>query len=97
MHPEAADELAALDPKRYARMREALVRLQDDPFRRRPGVDVRKLKAHAEGIGLHRLRVGDVRAVYAVLDEDREVLVLVVEKREVGYARMTWAAQRRLG
>jgi mRNA-degrading endonuclease RelE of RelBE toxin-antitoxin system len=97
VHPAAADELADLDDRRYARVRVALARLADDPFRARPGLDLRRLKAVSDDVGLHRVRVGDVRALYAVLEAAREVLVLVVEKREAGYVRMAATAQRRLG
>jgi len=47
---------------RFARAIDALA---DDPFRRRPGVDVRRLQGRE---AMWRLRVGDHRGIFAVED-----------------------------
>lgn len=95
IHEQAFDELLALGRDRASRIRDKLEALTEDPFRGRPGVDVKKLKDVAGG-GLYRLRVGPHRVVYAVITEDREILVLVVAERESGYGRLMETAEARL-
>lgn len=96
LHPDAAAELAALPEKAYARVERALLRLCDDPFRPRlRGGDVRSLKRIPQG-ALLRLRVGERRAVVAALTGRRTLVVLVVERRGLGYARLTRMAEGRL-
>gem|GEM_PF-3742469 len=58
-------------------------------------MDVRKLRDLADG-GLYRLRVGAHRVVYAVIADDRTILVLVVAEREAGYGRLMETAEARL-
>lgn len=95
LHPDAAAELAALPEKEYARIERALLQLAEAPFRARPGVDVRKLKRVPGGM-LLRLRVGERRALYAALTGARTLVVLVVERRGLGYARLLRMAEGRL-
>lgn len=95
VHPAAADELAALDERSYRRIRAALQRLEEEPYRARAGTDLKKRKELRDGAGLYRLRIGENRAVYAAIGTSREVFVLVVEKREVGYARLIATAEAR--
>jgi hypothetical protein len=45
---------------------------------------------------LYRLRVGEHRAAYLVVSEDRTVTVLVIEDREVGYKRIIARAMARM-
>ena len=97
MHPAAAEELADLDERTYRRMMAALRRLEEDPHRARPGADIKKLKEMADGAGLYRIRVGENRAIYAAIGSVRDVYVLLVEKREVGYARLMATAEARYG
>ena len=97
MHPAAAEELAELDEKEYRRVRRALQHLESDPFRARPGADVRKLKDLADGAALYRIRIGQGRAIYAAIHAAREVRVLLFDKRELGYARLTATAEARYG
>ena len=95
IHEAAKEELLDLDDEEYQRVDEHLASLAHDPLRPRPGMDITKLKDLKEG-RLYRLRVGDHRAVYAVITADRVVMVLVVEDREVGYKRMIARATARL-
>lgn len=96
IHASARDELLALTDVEFERVDAKLRRLAEDPLRPRAGVDIKKLKDLGGG-GLYRLRIGERRALYAVLTADRRVIVLVVEDREAGYARMIARASKRLG
>jgi mRNA interferase RelE/StbE len=59
----ARKELLSLDERVAGRLEKALDQVEIDPFRARPGVDIRPL---AHGRGIWRLRVGDYRALYVV-------------------------------
>jgi mRNA interferase RelE/StbE len=63
------------------RMKRALGQLEEDPFRPRSGVDIKRLRG--PGRDYHGLRVGDHRAIY-VVEEDR-VLVAKVIRRSKAY------------
>ena len=56
--------------------------LDDDPFRRRSGSDIKKLVTPDES-SLYRLRIGDYRAIYFVADH--EVKVTEIIHRSKGY------------
>lgn len=66
-----------------------------DPYSNRPGVDVTKLIDLGQGATLHRLRAGERRSCYAVIDDDRMVWILLFEDREVGYKRLVRRASER--
>lgn len=66
-------------PVHARRIREAIDGLTEDPWPQRRS---RKLSGAEDE---WRLRVGDYRAIYAVDDEEREVLVLEVFHRQRGY------------
>jgi mRNA interferase RelE/StbE len=72
----AEREIARLDRPVQARILQAPVRLEEDPF---TAPNVKALRGGGDG---YRLRVGDHRVLYQVLDE--RVLVLVVK---VGHRR----------
>lgn len=93
VHPAAARELADLPDREFDRVEAALERLRANPFRPRPGTDVKKL----HGDTLYRLRVGERRVIYAIVRPDRTICVLVVEDREVGYGRLMGVAEARMG
>jgi mRNA-degrading endonuclease RelE of RelBE toxin-antitoxin system len=63
------------------RIRRALEHLEADPFRPRPGVDIKRLRG--PGREYHRLRTGDHRAIYVV--EDDRVLVAKILRRSKAY------------
>ncbi len=54
------------------RIREKLKALTEDPFHARPGADIRLLWGHDEP-PLYRLRVGDYRVLYFVLEGEIRV------------------------
>lgn len=60
----------SLDEKTRARLKQRLVRLREDPLGR--SNDVKKLKGFSEDI--YRLRVGDIRILYRLLDGGVEVV-----------------------
>src|SRR5882672_4411704 len=95
IHEGAAREILALGRDKAEKVRDALLKLQVDPLRARSGSDVKKVM-DLDGGGMYRLRVGDHRVVYAAIFEDREILVLVADKRERGYARLLARAEKRL-
>lgn len=83
LHPGAVGVLNGLDPKTRERIREALERLAEEPFRPWSGADILKLRGVRGGPDLYRLRVGKHRAVYAV--EGRTVWVTEIFERGRGY------------
>ena len=78
----AVSQLSLLDTKQKERVKEALVNLEDDPFRKRSGSDIKKLVTPDEP-PLFRLRIGDYRAIYFVIDS--EVRVTEIIHRSKGY------------
>ena len=77
----AARQLRDLPADFSDRTRRALAKLAEDPFRGRPGVDIRRLRGPRRDY--FRLRAGDYRAIYVVV-EDR-VLVAKVLPRSKAY------------
>ena len=64
------------------RVKDALANLEDTPFRKRSGVDIKKLVT-PDDPPLFRLRIGDYRAIYFVLKD--EVRVTEIIHRSKGY------------
>ncbi len=83
LHPSALKTFRALPEQERSRVREALRRAVEDPFRKRSGADIRKLKGTHGRQDLYRVRVGELRIVYAV--EDDVVLVSDLFRRGEGY------------
>ncbi len=75
-------QLSLLNSKQKKRVKDALLKLEDVPFRRRSGVDIKKLVTLDEP-PLFRLRIGDYRAIYFVLND--EVRVTEIIHRSKGY------------
>ena len=75
-------QLSLLNPKQMKRVKDALANLEDEPFRRRSGSDIKKLVTPDEP-PLYRLRIGDYRAIYFVVDH--EVKVTEIIHRSKGY------------
>jgi mRNA interferase RelE/StbE len=71
-----------LNAKEKKRVKDALENLEDDPFRRRSGSDIKKLVSSDEP-PLYRLRIGDYRAIYFIADH--EVKVTEIIHRSKGY------------
>ena len=64
------------------RIREKLKAIDEDPFHARPGADIRLLWGHDDP-PLYRLRVGDYRVLYFVLEG--EIRVTEVLHRSQAY------------
>ena len=97
LHPAAEKEFFDLSIRTQERFERALDTLQEDPFRPRPGADIKKLGDLGPDEGLYRLRVGENRACYVVLSAERQILVLLFESRERGYNRIVETARSRRG
>ncbi|MBN2230662.1 MAG: type II toxin-antitoxin system RelE/ParE family toxin [Candidatus Thorarchaeota archaeon] len=74
--------MSLLNTKQKARVIDALASLEDNPFKRRSGSDIKKLVTPTEP-PLYRLRIGDFRAIYFVIDN--EVRVTEIIHRSKGY------------
>ncbi len=74
-------KLDELDEKRKSRLKEIIILLKDDPIPFRK-VDLSKLKGYEN---IYRIRVGDLRLVYAVLWAERKILVHYIGPREKAY------------
>lgn len=83
LHPSVAKYLGELDERTSNRIKAVLYRLQMNPFRSRPGADIRRLEGTRRRQDLFRLRVGDYRVVYAV--EKNIVWVTDIFMRGKGY------------
>lgn len=75
-------QLLELEPKLAGRIKAHLRGLEDNPFRSRPRADIKKLTGSFDP-ELWRLRIGDIRAIYTVAENDVKVTQLV--KRSQGY------------
>ncbi|MHA2602500.1 MAG: type II toxin-antitoxin system RelE family toxin [Candidatus Thorarchaeota archaeon SMTZ1-83] len=78
----AVSQLSLLDSGQKEKVKDALMGLEDDPFRRRSGVDIKRLMTPDEP-PLFRLRVGDYRAIYFVVED--EVRISEIIHRSKGY------------
>ena len=78
----AVRQLRRLPRDAAARIREKLKVLEEDPFRPRPGADLRPLWTDDEP-PLYRMRVGDYRILYFVLPD--EVRVTEILHRSQAY------------
>jgi mRNA interferase RelE/StbE len=80
-HRHARRYLARLDSRERSRIMEAISSLAD-PSRKRE-LDVRKLRNRPE----HRLRVGNHRVLFLVIEEDSVILVRAIRMRGQAYRR----------
>jgi mRNA interferase RelE/StbE len=78
----SVSQLDLLDAKQKERVKKALLTLEEDPFSRRPRTDIKKLRYPSEP-PLFRLRIGEYRAIYFVVDG--EVRVTEIIHRSKGY------------
>ncbi|MCK5264011.1 MAG: type II toxin-antitoxin system RelE/ParE family toxin [Candidatus Thorarchaeota archaeon] len=81
----AVSQLSLLNSKQKKRVKDALLKLEDNPFRGRSGVDIKKLVT-PDDPPLFRLRIGDYRAIYFVFED--EVRVTEIIHRSKGYKWM---------
>ncbi len=78
----AVKELKILDAKLTERIKISLRGLEEDPFRKRPKADIKKLHGLKDPV-LYRLRIGDYRIIYAV--EGKNVRITHILKRSDAY------------
>lgn len=76
----AVAQLTLLDSKQKRRIKSRLQELEDDPFHRRSGADIKRLITHDEP-ALFRLRIGDYRVIYFVADYDVRVTEIIHRSR----------------
>jgi mRNA interferase RelE/StbE len=76
----AVAQLALLTSKQKNSIKSHLQELEDNPFRRRSGADIKRLITH-DGPPLFRLRIGDYRAIYFVVDHDVRVTEIIHRSR----------------
>lgn len=79
--PRVQRRFRDLDHDTAERIRSALEALEEDPYRARPGADIKKL-VNTDPVK-HRVRVGPWRIVYRI--EDDAVKVLDLFRRGRGY------------
>lgn len=84
--PGAAAELRLLPPQVRSRLRKTLAQLATDPFGRKTGLDVKRLRSPQTPEAVYRVRVGGWRAVYLV--RGSTVAVVRVFARDEGYGWM---------
>ena len=77
----ARKQLAEAGAKDEARIRRGLLQLRVDPYRPRPGADIKKLVGTDPA--MYRLRVGDWRALYFM--DGAQVKVTSIRRREGAY------------
>ena len=78
----AVSQLSLLSSKQKKRVKESLLKLEENPFSKRSGLDIKKLVT-PDDPPLFRLRIGNYRAIYFVLKI--EVRVTEIIHRSKGY------------
>jgi len=76
----AARQLRKLHPDQRNRVVRGLRVLEEDPFRPRPKADIRPIEGTDPK--KYRIRIGDYRAVYAVIGREVKVLEVFARGRE---------------
>ena len=70
IHRRAEKELLSLPKHVIERFRKVFEMLEEDPYRPRPGCDIRLAKGHPH---VRAVRVGDYRGIYEVVEEEKAV------------------------
>jgi len=70
IHRRAERELKDLPGHVVDRFAAVFEMLEEDPYRPRPGCDIRMLKGHPR---IRAVRVGEYRGIYEVVEEERAV------------------------
>ena len=78
----AASQLGKLENETRERIKTCLKNLEVDPFLRRSGADIKRLFTIEEP-PLYRLRVGDYRVIYFVVNDDVKITEII--HRSKGY------------
>lgn len=72
----AASQLRALDEKIRDKLKSRLRELQNDPYSQRSGADIKKLRGSRDP-ELYRMRAGDYRVVYAIIEKDVKITEII--------------------
>ncbi len=83
LHPKVVRALRSMHRDDANRIRDHLAELEKDPFSRRSGADIKRLRGTKGRDDLFRIRIGNYRAVYAIVGGD--VLVTDLFERGAGY------------
>jgi len=78
----AVKQFNKLEASTKERIKGHLPALEENPYEKRPGADIKKLKGFRNPV-LHRLRVGDFRIIYAV--QEKVVKITEIFRRGKGY------------
>ena len=78
----AVSQLNSLHDKLRDRVKNALKNLENGPFLSRSGADIKKLTSKSDP-SLYRLRIGDYRVIFFVVDQ--QVKVTEIFPRKKGY------------
>jgi len=78
----ALKQLRKLEQEPIDRIKNHFTVLKEDPFTKRPGADIKKLKGF-KNPELYRLRVGDYRIVYTIIKDS--VKITEIFHRSKGY------------
>lgn len=78
----AVSQMSLLSSKQKKRVRDALLKLEENPFSKRSGMDIKKLVT-LDDPPLFRLRSGNYRAIYFVIK--KEVRVTEIIHQSKGY------------
>ncbi|HTD81437.1 MAG TPA: type II toxin-antitoxin system RelE/ParE family toxin [Thermoplasmata archaeon] len=70
IHRRAERELLNLPKHVVERFRQVFEMIEDDPYRPRPGCDIRLVRGHPH---VRAVRVGDCRGIYEVVEEEKAV------------------------
>lgn len=82
----ALDTIRSLSPETKRRIKKAVLALGEDPVGEKRSQDIKKLVGHLDDRPVYRLRVGDWRIVYRILES--RVEVVRVFPRSEGYGWM---------
>ena len=78
----AVSQLNLLNPNMKARIKSGIKSLEENPFQRSSGSDIKRLVTAADP-PLFRLRIGDYRVIYFVVQD--EVKITEIIHRSKGY------------
>jgi len=81
IHRESLKAYRKLDRELQAKVDEAIERLRGNPWRR--DLDIKKL--HGEYTGYYRLRIGDIRVIYAVDPKAKVIFIDALSHRGSAY------------
>lgn len=72
----------SIDEKTQKRLGKAFEALKKNPFKKRSGADIKKLRGFLKP-ALYRIRVGELRVIYSIIE--KEVRITTIMERSKGY------------